>query len=268
MQGGDFLTQHPVFTSEDFRAFQHGRGSRSASTQKNLLAHYERRGRIVRVRRGVYAVVAPGSTPESVPVDPYLVASRLAADAVLAYRTALSFHGRAHSVTQRFEFLTATAPRPLIFRSWQFRAVRFPPALCRRQQEHFAVEETERSGLPVRVTSLERTLVDVLDRPDLGGGWEEIWRSLETVEFFNLDRVIAYVGLLGNATTAAKVGYYLEEHRETLMVEESHLERLAALRPKEPHYLERGARTEHKLVGRWNLVMPAWLVNRAWEQVL
>jgi len=268
MQGGDFLAQNPVFTSKDFRAFQHGRGSKSAYTQKNLLAHYEQRGKIVRVRRGVYAAVPPGSTPDTAPVDPYLVASRLAADAVLAYHTALSFHGRAHSVSQRFEFLTATAPRPLTFRSWQFRAVRFPPALCRRQQENFAVEETERSGLPVRVTSLERTLVDVLDRPDLGGGWEEIWRSLETVEFFNLDRVIEYVVLLGNATTAAKAGYYLEEHREKLMVEEGHLERLAALRPKEPHYLARGAKTERKLVGRWNLVVPASLATRVWEQVL
>ncbi len=45
------------------------------------------------------------------------------------------------------------------------------------------------------------------------GGWEEIWRSLETVEFFDLDRIVEYVLLLGNATTASKVGYYLEEHR-------------------------------------------------------
>ena len=50
--------------------------------------------------------------------------------------------------------------------------------------------EVDRAGLAVRVTSLERTLVDVLDRTDLSGGWEEIWRSLEMVEFFDLDVVI------------------------------------------------------------------------------
>ncbi|MDO8723214.1 MAG: hypothetical protein Q7J31_13475 [Syntrophales bacterium] len=57
--------------------------------------------------------------------------------------------------------------------------------------------------MEVRVTGLERTFVDVLYRPDLSGSWEEIWRSLETVEFFDLDKVAAYVVLLGNATTAA-----------------------------------------------------------------
>jgi predicted transcriptional regulator of viral defense system len=267
MQVSGFLAQNPVFTSEQFREFQSRRGSGNASTRKSLLAHYERRHRITRVRRGVYAVVPSGSTPENAPVDPYLVASRLAPDAVLAYHTALSFHGRAHSVSQRFEFLTATATRPLRFRSWQFRPVPFPQALCRAHQEAFGVREAERVGLPVRVTALERTLVDVLDRPDLGGGWEEIWRSLGSVEFFNLDQTIEYATILGNATTAAKVGFFLEQHRESLMVEDCHLVRLTALRPKEPHYLERTAKTGQKLVAKWNLMVPTSLIERAWEQV-
>ncbi|OGA43455.1 MAG: hypothetical protein A3G24_12650 [Betaproteobacteria bacterium RIFCSPLOWO2_12_FULL_62_13] len=65
----------------------------------------------------------------------------------------------------------------------------------------------------MRATTLERTLVDVFARPDLAGGWEEIWRSLETVEFFDLDVVVQYVLLLENATTAAKVGFFLEQHQ-------------------------------------------------------
>ena len=72
MQVSDFLAQNPVFTSEQFREFQSRRGSGNASTRKTLLAHYERRQRITRVRRGVYAVIPSGSTPENAPVDPYL----------------------------------------------------------------------------------------------------------------------------------------------------------------------------------------------------
>ena len=43
------------------------------------------------------------------------------------------------------------------------------------------METLDRQGLPIRVTGLERTLVDVLDRPALAGGWEEAWRSWEGV---------------------------------------------------------------------------------------
>src|SRR5690606_14267053 len=123
----------------------------------------------------------------------------------------------------------------------------------------------ERSGLEIRVTSLERTLVDLLDRPDLGGGWEEIWRSLESVEYFDLDLVVDYVKLLANRTTAAKVGYYLQQHAEALMVEDRHLNPLRQLRPKQPHYLERGK--SGRLVRDWSLVVPESLAKKSWEEI-
>ncbi len=126
----------------------------------------------------------------------------------------------------------------------------------------------DRSGMEVRVTSLERTLVDLLNRPDLSGGWEEIWRSLESVEFFDLDKVVEYALLLGNATTAAKIGFFLEQHREPLMVEEKHLESLHGLRPRQPHYLDRDKRKSGRLVSGWNLVVPREVFERTWAEVL
>jgi len=115
---------------------------------------------------------------------------------------------------------------------------------------------------------LERTLVDVLDRPDLSGGWEEIWRSLESIEFFDLDSVVEYALLLRNATTAAKVGFFLDQHREPLMVEDRHLNSLHHLRPQQPHYLERTRRKSGRLVSEWNLVIPTEVLDRAWGDVL
>jgi len=223
-----FFNKHPVFTGDELAAFLASEGPRNPRTQESLLLYHVKSGRLARVRRGLYAVAPLGASVASYPVDPFLLASRMTEDAVLAYHTALSFHGRAYSISQRFEFLTATATRPLRFRLWQFRPVSFPRALRRTKKEMLGVQEAERAGLPLHVTTLERTLVDVLDRPDLGGGWEELWRSLEAVEFFNLDQVIEYATILGNATTAAKVGFFLEQHRDSLMVEEGHLARLAA----------------------------------------
>jgi len=57
------------------------------------------------------------------------------------------------------------------------------------------------------VTSLERTQVDVLVRPDLGGGLEEVWRFLESVEYFDVERVTNYMLKLRSATAVVKVGF-------------------------------------------------------------
>ena len=122
--------------------------------------------------------------------------------------------------------------------------------------------------MDLRVTSLERTLVDVLDRPHLSGSWEEIWRSLESVEFFDLDKVVEYALLLENATTAAKVGFFLEQHREPLMVDDRYLKTLHDLRPRQPHYLDRAKRKSGRLVSEWNLVVPKEVLEQAWGEVL
>ena len=206
-------------------------------------------------------VVPAGASPDTCPVDPYLLAAKLSDDAVLSYHTALEFHGKAHSVYEQFSYLSDRRSLPLTFRSCRFRCVLFPRALRIKQQKHFGVNLVERAGVGVRVTSLERTLVDVLDRPNLGGSWEEIWRSLESVEFFDLDQVVKYALLLGNATTIAKVGFFLDQHRDSLMVDHAHLEALRKRCPKQPHYLAR--RESGRLVRDWNLVVPAEVLERS-----
>ena len=140
---------------------------------------------------------------------------------------------------QEFHVLTGTAPRPFRFRGQRFRAVAFPRKLVRAGKERAGVETRDRAGLDLAVTGVERTLVDLFDRPDLGGGVEEVWRSLAGVEFFDLEAVTEYALLLGNATTVAKVGFFLEAHRERLMVSEAHLACLRRHRPRQPHYFEK-----------------------------
>lgn len=262
-----FFATRPVFTREELAEFLAAGGERNSRTTDSLLAYHTRMGHLLRIRRGLYGSVPAGADPTTYPVDPYLVAAKTSDDAVLAYHTALEFHGKACSIHQRFVYLTCRAARPLTFRGHNFRGVPFPKALRDRRQEFFGVQKADRGGLVVRVTGFERTLVDVLDRSELGGGWEEVWRSLERVEFFDLDRVVDYALLLGNATTTAKVGFFLEQNQETLMVEDRHLERLQAGRPQRPHYLERRSRRPHLLVPRWNLLVPQDLFERSWGEV-
>jgi len=261
----NFFARHPVFTHEKFASFLDAEGSRSLKTQEALLAYHVKTGRILRVRRGLYASVPFGASPDTFPVDTFLLTGKMAEDAVLGYHTALEFHGKAYSVREEFLFLTAKAVRPLSFRGYEFRGVRFPQALVRKKREFFAVDKAERAGLPIRVTSLERALVDVLDRPDLGGGWEEIWRSLESVEFFDMDKVVDYTFLLENASTAAKVGLYLEQHQKDLMVDDVHLDRLRQCIPKQPTYMARNSKG--RLVKKWNLVVPSQVLDRSWEEI-
>ena len=269
MEVTDFFYKHPVFTYEEFAAFVDEQKHRSVRARQKLLSWYTKKGRILRVRRGLYCTVPPGVDPARCPVDPLLLASRLSKDAVLGYHTALEFKGKAHPMHQLFTYLTAgKSSRPFRFKFFSFRAVLHPKRLRDGHSEDFGVESADRSGLRVRATSLERTLVDMLDRPDLSGGWEEIWQSLGSVEYFDLEQVVEYTLLLGNSTTTAKVGFFLEGHREALMVEESHLRPLRERRPRQPHYMERNSGKKGQLVRQWNLVVPNEVLDQSWEETI
>ena len=261
-----FFRTHPVFTGDEFTEHLSFGGQNGARTKESILAYHTKTGRVVRVRRGLYAVAPPGSDGDSFPIDPYLITSRLARDSVLSHHTALQFHGRAHTIWQQFSYQATRPAVPLTFRSNVFRGTRFPYALVNRDSQMFGVMTVERANVSLRVASLERTLVDVLNRPRYSGGWEEMWRSLESVEFFDLDRVVEYALLLKNATTVARVGFFLEQHRDPLMVDETHLARLRRHRPRRPHYLDR-ARRGGRLVTEWNLVVPTDVMERSWAEV-
>jgi predicted transcriptional regulator of viral defense system len=263
-----FLSQHDVFTVEELDLFLSKEGTGNPNTRKALLTYYRKQGRILPVRRGLYAVVPFGSSPDTSPVDLYLLASKITKDAVLGYHTALEFHGKTYSVYHRIHYLSTQRSLPVKFRSYEIRRVSVPQPLIAKGKEMFGVSRHKRSGGELRVSNLERTLVDVLDRPELAGSWEEIWRSLESVEFFDIEQIVEYVLLLENATIAAKVGFFLEQHKEPLMVDDVHLQPLRKLRPRQPHYLMRGKRKGGRWVKEWNLMVPDEILNQSWAEVI
>jgi predicted transcriptional regulator of viral defense system len=264
----NFFLKHPVFTLNEFQHFVNAKNLRSNNTLKALLGYHRRMGHVIHIKRGLYAVVPLGEKAKNFPVDPYLVTAKLTPDAVLSHHTALAFYGQTYSVVNRFIYSTHQDTKKLNFQNCEYQGVLFPKRLRDTGRERFLVKQEDRLGMTVFVTHFERTLVDILDRPDLGLGWEEIWRSLESVGYFDVDKVLEYALLLNNATTIAKVGFYLEQHRESLRVEEQILQVLAKNIPKQPHYMDKNTQQPCQLQKRWNLIVPKAIIEQSWEEPL
>jgi predicted transcriptional regulator of viral defense system len=269
MKLDDFFALHKVFTFKELELNLSSNQDSSVknSTLYNLLTYHQNQGHILRIRRGLYYTVPKGLDPTHCPVDPFLVASKMAEDAVIGYGSALDLHGKLHTTQNRIVYLTKKRVMASFdFRDIKYQAVAIPSALKGTNQETFEVQSIDRLGQPVFVTSLERTLVDVLDRPYLCGSWEEIWLSLEGIEYLDMDQVLKYALLLANSTTIAKLGFFLETHQEALMVPEHYLEELRKHCPARPHYMDRNQNQPQKMIAKWNLVVPLSLINRSWEE--
>ena len=199
-------------------------------------------------------------------IDPYLIAGRISDDAVLAYHTAYDFHGVSYSLSNQITFMSKQKIRPFTFQQTEFICLQFPKALIKKNNTQIECITADREGLNIKVTSLERTIVDTLDRPDYAGGWEEIWRSAEHIPILNFNKMVEYAILLGNATTIAKLGFFFEQNKEQFHIDEKALATLQSKKPSSVHYLERTKRESGKFIQRWNLIVPNRIIERAWEE--
>jgi predicted transcriptional regulator of viral defense system len=252
MKPAEFLHTHALFRREEFTRTLGRSESRAPATLTKHLQTWRRGGRLYAVRRGVYLRLGPGQKPAQVNVDPLALGSRLAPDAALAYHTALEALGHAQSAFEKLFFVTWSKTRALRFQNRYYVPVR-PRASLLRAKETFLVR-LERAGMEVRATSLERTVVDVLDRPDLAGGMEEVWRSLSSVEALDFAPLARYAALVARPLLTARLGYALESHERRWLTPPRLLATLEAKRPRGPVYLDR--RRPGRLVRRWNLVVP------------
>lgn len=246
-----FLAAHRLFTRAEMLA---ALGGRSAATMDRTLARWRQQGRIEPVKRGLFVRSGPG---EALP-DYAALAARMAPDAAAAYHTALEVHGCAQSLFERFSFVTWTRVKAVTYHGRDLVPVRPRVQLATDGGEAW-IETHERDGLDLRVTSLERTTVDVLDRPDLAGGVEEVWRSLAGLPAIDPVALLDYVLVLKSARVAARVGFFLETRREELAIPASTLAALQDLLPPHPVHMERAL--GGRLNRRWRVIVPSELAG-------
>lgn len=262
-----FFAVHPVFTFDEFFAYLEKLSPNyKHNTAKSLLTYHKKTGRILQIRRGLFATVPITQHYTNFQVNPFLIAGRIADDVILGYHTAMELHGIAYSVFNNFYFMTHKQVRQFEFQENTFKAIKFPKPLLTTGKENFATTIINREGLDIKATTIERTLVDSLQNPEYAGSWEEIWSSFSMVTVLQLAQVIEYTLLLNNATTTAKVGFFLEQHQKQFKVTDEHLKKLAKKAPTHKHYLERNKRIPGKLIKKWNLIVPEKILKQQWEE--
>ena len=255
MDTEEFLSSRPVLTSRELGDHLASQPPEACRPRAALLARLKREGRIVRIRRGLFAVAPLGEKAGWRDIDPIVVASRLTSDAVITHASALQCLGILPGPIEEAVYSAGRPLGPLSFRGRTYRGVKFPKSLVRGGRQRMLVEEVSRQGAMILVSAPERSLVDLIDRPDLAGGWAAAVRILDRIEKLDLSAVVDYTRALANSTTAAKVGWYLTSRRGQLGDCESHLAELSALKPNQPHYLDRSRRRDGRLVADWNLII-------------
>ena len=254
-----FFSAHPVFRREEYAAAVGRRAADKVVTV--MLAQHLKAGNIKRMTRGVFASVPPHSIGSAWTVDRFLAASRLRRDTVIAYHSALELHGCAYTDMPDVQAVSDQVPAVIETPDFACRFVRVPPGLERPRD----ITTIDRVGLTVKLTSLERTIVDCFDRPDLAGGGEELMNSLALVLRVRAGPLVQQAEALGSASACGALGWWLEREQVRLGVPVTALKALRQLKPKHAQYVLGAKPGAARSVAEWSILVPAELAVASFE---
>lgn len=250
---GEFLTSmagagRMLFTIQDAHAYW-----KDPERARQVLHALAARGWLERLQRGTYMIIPLEAGPERIWTEsPLAVAMHLVTPAAIAYWTALH-HWHLTEQLPRITYVQTTARtrpqrREILGTTYQFVTV---------VPRKFFGDRREYAGHhPFRVTDPEKTLLDCLDRPDLGGGIVQVAAALRAAPNLEWDRVDAYLDAMATGTVAKRLGFLVERGDLPVPGRQSRLERWKRSISRGISKLDpSGGATPHRIDTVWGLAI-------------
>lgn len=219
-------------------------GSKEAA--HSILHDYLKAGYIERIRRDLYTAI---SLETKQPIaNRFMIASSIAEDAYVSYHSAFEYYGFANQVY--YEFYVTTSLR---FSDFEYEGITYK---CISPTINSGVIETRAA---VRITDIERTVIDSIYAFEKIGGLEEMLRCLDLIPSLRTERLQRYLSEYKLAYLYQKVGFILYHLKDRLDMSESFFDFCKHNSPKSKKYLyhQKGASPEDFVFHKeWNLYAP------------
>lgn len=216
-------------------------GSESAAAWH--IKNYLQKGYIERVRRDLYAVISM-ETGQAIP-NRYQIVSRVTDDACVSHHSAFEYYGYGNQVFYDVYFATEKRVHPFTYDGVNY----CPMMTCRGNA---GVTETDTG---VRVTSLERTVIDSIADFDKIGGLEELLRCLLLIPSLDPNKLLDALKLYGRGQLYQKTGYILEALKVELSLPEHFFAECEKRSSASKTYLF-DKQSDFVLHNRWKLFAP------------
>jgi len=214
-----------------------------------LLNSMQKKGALDRVKANLYVRI-PGHIVHDrgkYAEDPIRIAKHLVKPYFLSYYTALQIHGLAQQAARQYYLSTTKVMGRVDYHGNEIR-----PVIVKKER-FFGFEKKAYGKEEVVVSDLERTILDVLNRPEYAGGYEEILRSFLDLENVGWDKLLAYARRMRETILFNRLGYVFELLQASVKTPSSFLVALEKKLPGHVYYFEAGRKG--RLVKKWQLIV-------------
>ena len=219
--------------------------TRNESTAKSLLSAGIKNGTICRVKMNLYAVTDLATMRCA--ANKYEIASHISETACVAYHSAMEYHGLGHQMFNEVSVVT-----PYAFKSFAFEGLTY----IRRQPTIDEGVMTPMMDSRVRVTDLERTIIDCIDRIKYAGGLEELLNNMSSIAYVDESKLQRYLEDYGKAYLYQKTGFLLSMFKKQMRLSSVFFRRCKANIGQSTRYLT-DASENTTYDAEWRLCVPA-----------
>lgn len=209
-----------------------------------LLYAQKQKGQVKSVKRNLYVTISR-ETKQPV-VSPYEIGSKITSDAFISHHSAFEYYGMANQVFS--DIYVSTAIR---FNDFEFDGKTYVYVASR---SNAGIE----SPTPrLRVTGLERTIIDSIKDFSKIGGLEELLRCLQMVTYVSESKLLEVLASYGNQFLYQKTGYILSHYQKPMKLSDSLFAACQEKINKSTRYLYGGIQFEDpKFSKEWRLFVP------------
>jgi predicted transcriptional regulator of viral defense system len=224
-------------------------------TARSMLYSYQKRGFITSVRRDLYAAMS-FETKQPIP-NRYAIASHIAGGAYVSHHSAFEIHGVANQVY--YEVYVASEKR---FTPFEFDGVNYCRVTPGISKGTVTMQAGSAAAESVRVTDMERTVLDSIRDFEKIGGLEETLKCIGLIPRLDENKLLEYLYEYGNGYLYQRTGYLLSQMTTLFELSSSFFAVCRSRIPPSKRYLYKGLQAEpHKLNSDWLLFVPESLTK-------
>ncbi|MDR2424875.1 MAG: hypothetical protein LBD59_09165 [Prevotellaceae bacterium] len=177
---------------------------------KEILRRYKKRGFISQVKRDLY--VANDLAIATSIASKFEIAGNITPSSYLSYHAALEYYGFAHQVF--YDIYVSSREK---FSDFNYDGIDY--VYCKSSSE-VGVLNPPTDSL-VRITDLERTMLDCIDRPEFCGGIEELVQCFSSITYVRENRLMEYLVIFDKQILYQKTGFVLGFFRKEMRLSDS-----------------------------------------------
>ena len=211
-------------------------------TAGTLLKNYVKKGYVQKVKRNLY--VAINLADHQPVVSKYRIAGMITKSAYVSHHAAFEYYGCANQVSYQVEVSSDTP-----FITFEFDGLTYKYIASR--VEAGIIIRPDR----VRITDMERTVLDGIQDFEKVAGLEELLRCIELIPSLREEKLLTYLALYKKQVLYQKTGYILRHFKSMFNLSEGFFTECASHIGKSTRYLTGNGEGSYN--SEWRLVAPA-----------